>query len=394
MKHMSRATLLAAAHVMMRAPECKEAPDIELLLGEHTKAVREAVEGFEGDTAALRSELTELSQRFAQMRRSGGGGFGEDFAETWGAQVAGSERFKSYMDLPQQDRPPAIAFSVKAIGSAAGSAGALAEPMRDGTVNMPRRRPLIRGLLGKVNTQTGNVEYAAQKTRTNNAAVVAEGALKPESTYEWELKDAKIRTIAHWVEVNRQIMDDVPQLAGLIDGELTYGLDLVEDAELVYGDGTGEHLEGLAIGATAYSAPFALAGATMIDQIGLALLQSALTDVEPDGIVVHPSDWLRMCLVKDAAGGYLIQNPQGTVSPMLFGVPVVPTKGIQIDKFLVGPYSQGATLYDRMETEIRISDQDRDNFVRNKLTVRAEKRLGLAKKRPASFIYGDFGNVA
>lgn len=38
--------------------------------------------------------------------------------------------------------------------------------------------------------------------------------------------------------------------------------------------------------------------------IGLALLQNALADLPADGIVIHPSDWMR--LLKDGDGKYIL----------------------------------------------------------------------------------------
>lgn len=393
-----RAAMRASAFLDIPIVRTKNAKSMADVLDEHIATVTKALEKVkEGEKSTdqrlteLRCEITELSQKMAQGRT---GGFRDQSTGTWGQQLTGDARFKSYVETPLTERPENIRFALKAVTGDAASAGGLIVPQRDEVVNLPQRRLLIRDLLTVINTETGIVETPVQTTRTNAASVVAEGALKPESAYGWELKDTKIRTIAHWVETSRQIMDDVPQLEGLIDGELRYGLDLVEEAELIYGDGTGEHLTGLAIGATAYSAPFVMEDFTMLDQIGLALLQAALTDEEPDGIVIHPSDWMRMLLTKDSTGAYIIPNALEMNRTSLFGKPVVPTKAMNIDKFLVGPFKRGATYYDRMQTEVRISDQDRDNFVRNKLTIRAEKRVGLGKKRPASFIYGDFGNVA
>ncbi|MBN8956767.1 MAG: phage major capsid protein, partial [Rhizobiales bacterium] len=51
------------------------------------------------------------------------------------------------------------------------------------------------------------------------------------------------------------------------------------------------------------------------------------------------------------------------------------------------------TIWDRMDVEVLVSSEDRDNFVKNMLTVRAEKRLAMVVKRPAALVYGDFGNV-
>ena len=64
-----------------------------------------------------------------------------------------------------------------------------------------------------------------------------------------------------------------------------------------------------------------------------------------------------------------------------------------IDKFLVGSFRFGATLYDRMGVEVLISTENVDDFEKNLATMRCEERLALAVKRPGAFIFGDFGLV-
>lgn len=87
----------------------------------------------------------------------------------------------------------------------------------------------------------------------------------------------------------------------MIDSELRYGLALAEEAQLLFGDGTGANLTGLVPAATAFADPLSQSNPNMIDLIGSAILQVALADHMPDGIIMHPSDWMRMRLAKDAA---------------------------------------------------------------------------------------------
>ena len=63
---------------------------------------------------------------------------------------------------------------------------------------------------------------------------------------------------------------------------------------------------------------------------------------------------------------------------------------MDIDEFLVGAFRTAAKIWDRMDIEVLISSEDRDNFIKNMLTVRAEKRLALAVKRPGALVTGDF----
>ena len=335
------------------------------------------------ELGGLRGEITELSQKLAQSRRNGDD---EPAIKSLGQAVAEHGDVKSYVESGCKGT---IGFSVKAITTATGSAGGLIRPDRQtDIVGLQRPQLRVRDLLTPGRTEGNSIEFAKQVTRTNNAAPVAEGAEKPESVYEWVTDDAPVRTIAHWVPVSRQAMDDIPQLESLIDGELRWGLDDAEDAELLLGDGTGQHLEGLYTQATAYSAPIVIAGATRIDQLRLAILQVELADYAPDGIVIHPSAWAGIELTKDAAGGYIFANPQGIAGPVLWGRPVVPTKRIGTGNFLTGAFKLAGQIFDRMDTEVRISDQDRDNFIKNMLTVRAEKRLALVVRRPGALVKG------
>lgn len=82
----------------------------------------------------------------------------------------------------------------------------------------------------------------------------------------------------------------------------------------------------------------------MIDTVGLAILQNALADFPADGIVMHPSDWMRIRLLKDADGKYILGDPQAVITPALFGLPVVATQAMAADKFLVGNFQAAATL--------------------------------------------------
>ena len=109
---------------------------------------------------------------------------------------------------------------------------------------------------------------------------------------------------------------------------------------------------------------------------------------------MHPSDWARIETAKDGMGRYLIGNPQGTISPTLWGLPVVATQAMAVDKFLVGAFRLGAQIFDRWRARVEIATENEDDFVHNRVTMLCEERLALAVYRPEAFIFGDFGFVA
>lgn len=335
----------------------------------------------------LETQNLEIEQRLAAR----GDGPRRDGRQTLGQAVVANEAVKAYSGTGT------VKMEVQnAITTATGSAGALGDPYRDPeVVGLPMQERRIRDLIPSVPITDSSAKYARQTTRTNAAAAVAESALKPESNLAWAPEDAIVRTIAHWIPVSRQAMADLPQLQGLIDTELRYGLDLVEDAQLLAGDGLGENLSGLVTNATAYSgaAEAKITSPTLIDKLRVAMLEATLNLYPADGMVLNPEDWMVIETSKDAQNRYIFANPLNLAGPVLWGRPVVSTMAMSVDKFLVGAFRVAATIYDRADTEVLISTEDRDNFVKNMITVLAEKRLALGVKRPGSLIYGDFGLV-
>jgi HK97 family phage major capsid protein len=259
---------------------------------------------------------------------------------------------------------------------------------------IPDRRMTVRDLLAPGTTSASSVEYVQETGFTNSAGMVAEGTSKPESSLKFDLKTAPVRKIAHWMLASSEILADAPGLQSMIDYRLRYGLEYKEEGQLLNGDGTGQNLLGLIPQATAYSAAFVPSALTAIDTMRLAALQAALAEYPATGHVMHPTDWARIELTKDTQGRYIIGNPQGGLAPTLWGLPVVATQAMTIDKFLTGAFRGAAQVFDRLAATVLVSTEDSDNFRKNLVTILAEERLALAVYRPEAFIFGDLGFVA
>jgi len=359
-------------------------------LGSATAETKEKADRALIEMNGLGERLKHVEQQLARRGKEDGG---PAVTKSAGEQVVESEEFEHFVKSGARGT---IRLELKAITSVGGSAGDLIQPDRQaGILPLPRRRLTIRDLLAPGRTTSNSIEFIRQTGFTNNAAVVAETTLKPESGITFAPMTTPVRTIAHWVPVSRQAMDDAPQLRSLIDADLRYGLDYAEERELLTGDGTGQHLNGLITQATDYVAAFTPAMAQRVDTLRLAMLQATLAEYPATGIVLHPQDWAAIELLKEGTtGAYLLADPRASNGPRIWGLPVVETAAIDVDSFLVGSFARAAQIFDRMGTEVLISSEDRDNFVKNMLTVRAEKRLALAVKVPEALIFGDFGAVA
>ena len=106
-----------------------------------------------------------------------------------------------------------------------------------------------------------------------------------------------------------------------------------------------------------------------------------------------PIDWARIELTKDGQGKYIIGQPQGSITPTLWNLPVVQTQAIAEDKFLTGAFKMAAQVFDLWQARVEVGFEN-DDFTKNLVTILGEERLALAVYRPEAFIYGDLGNVA
>lgn len=367
----------------------------EKALAEAEKGVKLSTE----DKDAIDNALTEFNGTKARLedieqKLARDTGRGED-RMTAGERFVANEDFKSFAG---QSRPKGrVTVDVKDITSlttdAAGSVGHLVPDQRVQRVDLPQRRMTIRALLASGTMDGASIEYEREVGFTNNAAPVAEGATKPQSEIQYELQTATARTIAHWMRASVQILDDAAALRSIIDQRLRYGLAYVEEAQLLNGSGTGQNLEGLVTAATAFAAPGGLTASQLIDTIRLGILQVSLAEFPANGIVLNPIDWAYIEMLKDTQGRYLVGNPQGSISPQLWNLPVVATQGMTEDKFLVGAFDLAAQLFDRQNATVEVSTEDGDNFKENMVTIRAEERVALAIYRPEALVYGDLGRV-
>ena len=360
----------------------REVGNLAKTVNERLDKVEEKQQKTEQKAAQALAATDDLEQKSA---RNGSTGIMGDF--TPGQQIA------SQLDelAPLESKNGKVKLEVKDfIGSGTASAGSLITPDRDNSIVMlPKRRLTIRDLLGKGSTTSNSVEFMRQTGFVNAAAMVEEGDKKPQSNITFDMLDAKVRVIAHWVKASRQILDDVGQLRTLIDGELRYGVALTEENQLLRGDGTGQNLNGLIPQATAYEVARNVAGDTRFDTLLHAIEQAEVAELPASGIILNTSDWYAMLGIKDGDGNYISGGPLANVPERIWRLPIVWTNAMTKGDFLVGAFETAATIYDREQTTIEFGYEN-DDFTRNLVTVLGEERLALAVKRPEAIIYGSF----
>lgn len=229
--------------------------------------------------------------------------------------------------------------------------------------------------------------YLRQTARTNLAAVVASGAVKPTSVYSLERIEEHLRVIAHLSEpIDKFWLEDSAALEGFIGSELVYGLSLGLENQVLNGDGLTDNFVGL------NTTSGIQAQAWTVDMIqtarnGLTMAQTAVGE-GPGFFVFNPVDWSVIELT--TVGSAYALNSGGASVPVdqaarkLWGQPVVLSNaqaagfGIYAQRESVGLYSNGA-----IKVEWNASG---DDFTRNLLRARCEGRFGFAVPRPAGVV--------
>ncbi len=343
------------------------------------------------DLTAVQEELKKAGERLFDLEQKGATSADDPNAKKDFSERASEELIKSW-------NGSAGSYEVKtfnkSLGSDAGSAGPLIQPMQVPGIVMPgMRRLVVRDLLSQGRISSNSLEYVREKLFTNNAAPVKEKAQKPESDLTFEKQTTNVITIAHWIQASRQVMDDAAQLQSYLNTRLLYGLALVEENQLLNGDGSADNLTGVNQVATAYDITLNATGDTQADLIAHAIYQVTESEFSASGIILNPRDWHTIALMKDKEGRYIFGGPQAFTSNVMWGLPVVPTKAQTQGEFTVGAFDLASQVWDRMDATIEVSREDRDNFVKNMLTILCEERLALAHYRPQALIKGSFATA-
>lgn len=339
-------------------------------------------------------ELNARLQAAEQTLADGGTSQGKDAPQSLGQTVLASEGFQENARRLMGAKGSFGVAVKNAITTTQsdGTDGYPVAPQRvPGVVVAPEQRLTIRDLLNWGRTTSNSIEYVRETGFTNNAAPVSENpaSAKPESQIDFELDSENVATIAHWVHASKQVLADEGMLQAYIDGRLRYGLKIKEEAQLLNGSGVGLNINGLYTQATAYSNPgVATTKDTAIDRLRIAMLQVQLAEYAADGFVLNPIDWASIELTKDDNGKYIFANPLGLAVPNLWARPVVATQSMSAGNFLTGAFQMGAQAWDREDANVTISTEDRDNFVKNMVTLLAEERIALTVYRPEAFVKG------
>ena len=271
-------------------------------------------------------------------------------------------------------------------------------------VNQRRNRLVAADLMGSATVTNATIKYLVEKANRvieGAPATVAEGGAKPYVRFEnFDVVTESLSKIAALTKLSDEMIEDFGFVADWVNNQLIYELSVVEEAQLLNGDGTGSNLTGLLNREGIQNAT--IGGGDDFDGIYKAKnLIPRATNLTADAFVINPTNADDLRLAKDANNQYLaggpFQNQYGNGGLQEFGsvwgMRIVESESVPVGTAVIGAFRQGATVLRKGGLRVDSTNTNVDDFEHNLVTLRAEERLGLMVPLPAAFVKVTIGET-
>ena len=211
-----------------------------------------------------------------------------------------------------------------------------------------------------------------------------EGATKPTATVGVAAVENRLRVCAFISEqINHYLLTDAVNLERFVVDDLIYGLRRSIEAEVISGDGTGEHFLGILNTSGIVAQPFV---SDALTSVRTALTVLHVSDYEPGVIALSAQTWQEVELQAATANAVAYQGvPVDASARRLWGVPVVLSQGLGAKTGLV--IGDGAVTVDSDgNIATAWSDSVSDDFAKNYVRCRVETRAGVSVNQPGAVV--------
>ena len=358
-------------------------------------------------TAATNERITAMEKELSALQQAAAGReeLVKTFApKTFGARLVSDTTFQNVTPTIAGNRHANFRLELAAApettqASNSASRTSLAAPTELGLVTDPRQILNIERLFGRL-TVGGNayqyVKYGFTTTDTaTGPAIVAEGAAKPESNYTGSIQTGTIKTIAHWTKMTEQMIADDANIVSFINDDMTYQINKVIDYQLVMGTGSGQ-LKGLNQSGnyTDYITGSGFdTGDTVIDLILKVKSKMEAANITNIALLLNPTDWCKVLCSKNVNKDYLIPGIVDIPTQRIWGIPVILSGSVEAGKFHMGNFYEGGKIIERSGIAVEL-DREQDDFTKNLMTLRVERRLDFAVVQPKALAYGTFADYS
>lgn len=241
--------------------------------------------------------------------------------------------------------------------------------------------------MGRTNSPV--VKWMEETTHTNAAAERVEEGSYVASAFAFTENETNVKLLGHFVPITDESLKNTPAMEGILNNRLTVGLRRRISSQLLNGDGTTPNLRGIlnTTGITSVATPNT-GSPKIVDLIvdRMFSITTALTDANPNTIIMHPTDYKKILVAKDTTGRYINTTPTDSGAMLigsLWGATPVVTTEMPANTFLVGDFSE-CMQFVQWGIEVEVGYQN-DDFTKGKRTIRAGMATAFAVFRPKAF---------
>jgi HK97 family phage major capsid protein len=175
----------------------------------------------------------------------------------------------------------------------------------------PSRQFHMRQILPVGNTSSDVVRYVKESGYSDGSAMKNEGSTLGQSDFDMQAVSTPVEKLGAYFRISEEMMDSTPQLTSYLSARAPEKLLAVEDSQILDGNGSAPNLTGIYTNATSFSAGAfanAVESANEFDCITVALNQLSLANYVADYILMNPSDFHKILLLKSSQNEYLVKN--------------------------------------------------------------------------------------
>ena len=354
------------------------------------EALKKVAESNKLTLEELQSEVRELKAKGGRFKAPlAENTFNDEFKRTLMENKDAIAKFAS----KTEDR---LSMEMKAVGDMTfgvnfTNANTTITQVQPGIIGAPSRFTHIRDFIASSPLGTSNYAFLKETGTQGAPATVSEGNLKPQVDFELSEVSLPAQVLAAHLIISNQMLEDIAGMSQFVSRRLLERLLVVEDAQLLSGNGISPNLSGIhnAGNFTAASG----ASSIHIEQIVQAISQLEAFSRRASGIILNPSDFYSLGLHKGTGSGDYSLPPYVTITPSgditIAGVPVVRTLQQTAGVFTVGDFTNGTLLLYRNTPRIELFT-DATLAKTNKTLIRIEERIALAVYGSDYIIKGNF----
>jgi HK97 family phage major capsid protein len=252
-------------------------------------------------------------------------------------------------------------------------------------VDLPQEMPAMVDIIPNTTTEEVAVVFMREDTNTSGAAEIAEGGTYGESAFHFTEVSSPVRKIAVFVPATDEQLADETSMRERLDNRLDLQLRQRLDSQTINGDGTGSNLTGFLN--TSGILTQAKSTDINIDALYKAITKQRIQDkTRPSALVMHPTDWQNIRLLRTADGIYIFGSPSDPGVQRVWGLTVVDTTEMNAGTALLGDFRGYSELAFRAGIEFEVSNSHQDYFVKGIQAIRAQLRAALVVLRPSAFV--------